>query len=146
MRLLLVFLAVGVLACSRKSEAGERVQAPRNAADSAEVDATYLGREIYQLLDQASAYRGSHRGRSPRSLRDLGVDSLTPDIARAISSSSGGLRASASFRDPAGHQFVSCSGELRVLEDAVLGDGRYILDCTMRDGVTIPVQAGSALE
>jgi hypothetical protein len=146
MRLLLVFLAVGVLACSRKTRAPERVESPRNAADSAEMDATYLGREIYQLLDQASAYRGSHRGRSPRALRDLGVDSLTSDLARAITTGSGGLRASASFRDPAGHQFISCSGELRVLEEAVLGDGRYVLDCTMRDGVTIPVQAGSALE
>lgn len=134
-----------LVACG-KDRPAPQVSAPQTAADSSEAEVTQLGREIYHLLDLAADYRGSHRGRLPRALRDLGVDSLTPDIARSISAAGGGFHAGAAFRHPDGHHWASCQGELKVLEDAVLGDGRYTLTCTSPLGDVREVQAGGALE
>jgi hypothetical protein len=142
----LAVLAALLLACGKGDPAAARAAPPRTAADSAEVDATVLGREIYHLLDLASDYRGSHRGRLPRSLRDLGTDSLTTDIARRVNASGPEFTAGAAFRDPAGHFWVACTGELKVLEDAVIGAGRYTLTCTSPSGDSHEVQAGGALD
>lgn len=146
MRTALVAIAVAaVWACGKGDASGTPAAARRTAADSAEADATTLGREIYHLLDLAADYRGSHRGRLPRSLRDLGTDSLTSDIARSIRTTSG-FSASAAFRNPVGHAWVSCEGQLKVLEDAVLGAGRYTLTCVSSAGESHEVQAGGALD
>lgn len=138
--------ALILVACGKGDTASARADAPRTAADSADADATMLGREIYHLLDLASDYRGSHRGRLPRSLRDLGTDSLTRDIARSVNASGPSFTAGAAFRDPAGHFWVACTGELKVLEDAVIGAGRYTLTCTSPSGEAHEVQAGGALD
>ena len=133
-------------ACGHKKAPAPVDTRPRTAADSAETDATYLGKEVYHLLDLASDYRGSHRGRLPRSLRDLGTDSLTHDLARSIDASGSTFSAQAAFRNPAGHHWASCRGDLKVLEDAVLGTGRYTLQCASPTGDSAQVQAGGALE
>jgi hypothetical protein len=146
MKWALAMLAVSLTACGKGETATARATAPRTAADSAEVDATVLGREIYHLLDLASDYRGSHRGRLPRSLRDLGTDSLTSDIARSVNASGPQFMAGAAFRDTAGHFWVACTGQLKVLEDAVIGAGRYTLTCTSPSGEPHEVQAGGALD
>ena len=146
MKRTLALLAALLMACGKGESASARTSAPHTAADSAEVDATVLGREIYHLLDLASDYRGSHRGRLPRSLRHLGTDSLTADIARTVSASGPQFTAGAAFRNPAGHFWVSCTGELKVLEDAVIGAGRYTLTCTSPSGESHEVQAGGALD
>ena len=137
----LAFLACLLSACGN-DEAPSRRESPelRTAADSAAADAATLGTEISRLLDLAADYRGSHRGRPPRSLRDLGVDSLTPAIARAVSSVGSGARVTVSYRQARGHHYVSCSGDLSVLESAVLGAGRYTLTCTTPSGRTLPVE------
>ena len=43
-------------------------------------EATALGNELFELIDRAVEYRGARMGRPPESLRDLGLDSLTPTI------------------------------------------------------------------
>ncbi|HET8762734.1 MAG TPA: hypothetical protein VFM12_04920 [Gemmatimonadales bacterium] len=146
MKRALAVLAALLVACGKGKPAAEHAAALHTAADSAEMDATVLGREIYHLLDLASDYRGSHRGRLPRSLRDLGTDSLTNDIARSVNASGPEFTAGAAFREPAGHFWVRCSGELKVLEDAVIGAGRYTLTCTSPSGESREVQAGGALD
>ena len=146
MRAAVALLAGAVLACGKGDTATARAAAPHTAADSADVDATVLGREIYHLLDLASDYRGSHRGRLPRSLRDLGTDSLTRDIARSVNASGPQFTAGAAFRDTTGHFWVACTGELKVLEDAVIGAGRYTLTCVSPSGEPHEVQAGGALD
>lgn len=138
--------ALILISCGKGEPASARAAVPHTAADSAEADATTLGREIYHLLDLASDYRGSHRGRLPRSLRNLGIDSLTTDIARSVDASGEQFTAGAAFRNTAGHFWVACTGELKVLEDAVIGAGRYTLTCTSASGEPHEVQAGGALD
>ncbi|HET9602738.1 MAG TPA: hypothetical protein VFO96_00505 [Gemmatimonadales bacterium] len=135
-----------LISCGKGEPTPARAATPRTAADSAEADATTLGREIYHLLDLASDYRGSHRGRLPQTLRNLGIDSLTSDIARSINASAGQFTAGAAFRDRTGHFWVACTGELKVLEDAVIGAGRYTLTCISPAGEPHEVQAGGALD
>ena len=118
----------------------------RTAADSAAADVLTLGTEVSRLLDLAADYRGSHRGVSPRSLRIMGMDSLTPSLARAIRAQGRNAWVTVSFRRPEGRQYASCTGDLSVLEAAVLGDGAYTLSCTTPAGVTRSVQAGGTLE
>lgn len=143
----LVAVALLLAACEDDAPPARRV-APElhTAADSAAYDAAILGTEISRLLDLAADYRGSHRGRVPRRLRDMAVDSLTRDLARAISTGSGGTRVTVSFRRPAGRQYASCAGDLAVLESASLGDGGYTLTCTTPSGELRTVQAGGVPE
>jgi hypothetical protein len=141
------FLASLVLACGRgKESARDAAAEPRTAADSAAADLTQLGSEISRLLDLAADYRGSHRGAAPRSLRVLGVDSLTPALARSIRASGRDAWVTVSFRRPAGHLWTSCTGDLGVLESAVLGDGAFTLSCLTPTGDARVVQAGGTLE
>jgi hypothetical protein len=142
----LLVATLALSACGQGEPAPARAAVSHTAADSADADATTLGREIYHLLDLASDYRGSHRGRLPRSLRNLGIDSLTSDIARSIDAGGEHFTAAAAFRNPAGHAWVACTGELDVLEDAVIGGGRYTLACTSPTGEQHEVQAGGALD
>src|SRR5918995_6635358 len=49
-----------------------------------ERDAHALGREIFELVDRAIDYRGSHRGRPAVSLRQMGAESLTATTVRRV--------------------------------------------------------------
>ena len=143
-----VLAAALLLAACGDDDPPARRAAPelRTAADSAAADIAILGTEIARLLDLAADYRGSHRGRAPRRLRDMAMDSLTRDIARAIATGPGGTRVTVSFRRPAGRQYASCAGDLGVLESAALGDGGYTLTCVTPSGEVRTVQADPGLE
>lgn len=144
----LALLAAGALlvSCGEQREAAATGGGTVASADAGEAEATELGREIYRILDLAADYRGSHRGRPPTSLRALGVDSLTPTVARHLAVVDGEVHATAEFRDAGARTYRACTGTLRVLEEAVLGEGRYTLTCTTQSGESRSVQAGSALE
>lgn len=96
-------------------------------------EAAVLGREIRDLVDRAMAYRSSHRGQSPRSLRELGIDELTPGTRRSLTVVDGFPRVTVAFRVTDGRLVASCSGNNRILEDATLS-GTYTLDCTYVSG------------
>ena len=139
--------ALLLAACGgEKPAAGASSDAPRTAADSAAADLMTLGTEISRLLDLADDYRGSHHGAAPRTLRTLGVDSLTPVLARSIRASGRDAWVTVAFRRPAGRAWTSCTGDLNVLESAVLGTGGYTLSCLTPEGETRTVQAGGTLE
>ena len=139
--------ALLLAACGRgKSGSGGADAAPRTAADSAAADLMTLGAEISRLLDLAADYRGSHHGAAPRSLRTLGVDSLTPTLARSIRASGRDAWVTVTFRRPEGHAWTRCTGDLGVLESAVLGTGGYTLSCRNPAGELRTVQAGGTLE
>ena len=118
--------------------------APANtpAVPSAESDAHVLGREVLRLLDQIDEYRGANRNRVPRSLRQLGVDSLTPEFARSFESTGAGAVATVAFRHPEGRTLRQCSGGLDLLEAAALADGRYTLRCITTSGEEREITAG----
>ena len=76
-------IACVVAACSSGEERGV-VQQPKVVVAADQADAETLGREVLELVDRAVDYRGSHRGRPAGSLRQLGIDSLTPSTARHL--------------------------------------------------------------
>jgi hypothetical protein len=107
-------------------------------------DAEMLGREILELVDRAMDYRGSHRGRPAASLRQMGVDSLTPSTARYLVSLEREPLITVSFRKLNGREIVSCRGDSHILEEASLNGGRFTVMCTNRSGVQRPIRVGQS--
>ena len=107
-------------------------------------DAGILGREIFELVDRAIDYRGSHRGRPATSLRQMGVDSLTPNTARYLVSLEREPLITVSYRKLSGHEIASCRGDSHILEEASLNGGRFTVMCTNRSGVQRPIRVGQS--
>ena len=136
-------LAVAVAAGACNKEGAER--APTVSDDPAlppdQRDAEALGREVLELVDRAIDYRGSHRGRPARSLRQMGVDSLTPLTARTLVSVDREPVVSVHFRRPDGRAITACRGDSQILEEAAV-NGRFTLMCTLRNGAQRPIKVG----
>jgi hypothetical protein len=135
-------LALAGAACGRS--APER---PASLAEDADLppdqrDARLLGREVFELVDRAVDYRGSHRGRPARSLRQMGVDSLTPLTARHLISLEREPVVTVQFRKTAGREITSCRGDSQILEESAINGGRFTLMCTTRSGAQRPLQVG----
>ncbi len=107
-------------------------------------DAELLGREILELVDRAMDYRGSHRGRPATSLRQMGVDSLTPNTARYLVSLEREPLITVSYRKLSGREIASCRGDSHILEEASLNGGRFTVMCTNRSGVQRPIRVGQS--
>ncbi|HEX5386848.1 MAG TPA: hypothetical protein VFW66_09130 [Gemmatimonadales bacterium] len=97
-------------------------------------DAALLGREAFVLVDRAADYQGSHRGRPPSSLRQMGIDSLAPLFVRRIAVVSDSSLVTVAFRQPRGRRVAACEANPRVLEEASLNGGRFRLVCTTASG------------
>ena len=137
------------LACAAGACAGEKApeQRPtvRRAATGSQADAETLGREVFDLVDRAVDYRGSHRGRPAASLRQMGVDSLTPATARVLVSVEREPVVTVSFRRGDSREVVACRGDSQILEEASLNGGRFTLMCTTKTGAQRPIQVGDDL-
>ncbi len=138
MRLTIAVLALFMIgACSKGSKA-----APSKSSTGEEVpsgtqgDADLLGREIFDLVDQAMGYKGAHRGRLPKSLKELGVDALTGTTSRTLSLTGNVPEVTVAFRAPAGRMLSSCRGTNAVLEEASLSEGEFSVICTLTSGGT----------
>jgi hypothetical protein len=123
-------------------KAPEARAAARRPATGSEAEANALGREVFELVDRAVDYRGSHRGRPAGSLRQMGVDSLTPATARVLENIEREPLVTVSFRRTDSRQIVSCRGDSHILEEASVNGGRYTLMCTTRAGAQRPMQVG----
>ncbi len=133
-----MLLAVCLIgACKHKAP---EAAAARPPADPVAAEAQTLGREVFDIVDRAVDYRGSHRGRYPASVARLGVDSLTPTTARRLTSSGATLTVAVDFRRPSGHIISSCSGGADVLEAASLNDGQFAVRCIGTDGSIRPLR------
>jgi len=137
-RLSLVAAGLVVLAaCS-----GERQPGPAGAAGQAaatagpEAEARLLGPEIYDLVDRAMSYRSSHRGRPPRSLRELGEDELTPATRRTLSAQGREPVVTVEFRNLDQRTLKSCTGTSQVLEEASLSGGEFTVTCATTTGAS----------
>jgi hypothetical protein len=97
-------------------------------------DAAYLGREIFDLVDRAADYKGSHRGKPPRSLKQMGLDSLAGPVVRRIATVSDSSVVTVAFRQPRGRSVASCEANARILEEAALNEGKFTLVCTTPSG------------
>jgi hypothetical protein len=139
---LLLALACVAAACGSDEGRSAAQQEPRVSLPPDQADAETLGQEVLELVDRAIDYRGSHRGRPAGSLRQLGVDSLTPTTARHLINVNREPVVTVSFRRPDGHQITSCRGDSHILEEASINAGRYTLMCTSRSGAQRPIQVG----
>jgi hypothetical protein len=136
-------IALAGAACDRSTP--ERP--PAGAAEDIDLppdlrDAEMLGREVFELVDRAIDYRGSHRGRPARSLRQMGVDSLTPLTARRLISVEREPVVTVQFRKDAGREVTSCRGDSQILDESAINGGRFTLMCTTRSGAQRPIRVG----
>ena len=108
-------------------------------------DVQTLGREVFELVDRAIDYRGSHRGRPAANLRQMGVESLTATTIRRVINLQREPVVTVSFRQTAGREIISCRGDSQILEDASV-NGRYTLMCTGSSGTQRPMEVFTAGE
>jgi hypothetical protein len=76
------------------------------------------------------AYKTSHRGTLPTSLRQAGIDSLAPQFVRRLDREGDAPLVTIVFRRLEGHQLSSCQGTNEVLEDKMLRGGAFDVSCT----------------
>jgi len=135
-------LACLVAACAEKEAPAGTAQQPKSNLPADRLDAETLGREVLELVDRAMDYRGSHRGRPASSLRQMGVDSLTPTTARHLLNVNREPVVTVQFRRVDGREITSCRGDGHILEEASINAGRFTLMCTSRSGAQRPIQVG----
>jgi len=131
-------LALVIAGCSGTGSSSSRSRIPSDLSPD-QRDAQVLGREIFDLVDRAVDYRGSHRGRPPATLKQMGVESLTTTTVRRVVNVQREPVVTVRFRQPAGRDIVSCWGESKILEDASVS-GRYTLMCTASSGAQRPME------
>jgi hypothetical protein len=128
-------LALSAVNCGGAPAAG---RAPSGAGqeETAQRDAQPLGREVLELMDRVADYRASHGGRSPRTLRQVGVDSLTATTFRHLVDGASGPAIVVGYRQPGNRAVSECRGDTQVLEEASLSHGRFPVACTGLGGET----------
>jgi hypothetical protein len=124
--------------CSGTGSSSSRAPAA-NQLSPDQRDARVLGREIFELVDRAVDYRGSHLGRPAATLRAMGVESLTPTTVRRVINVQREPIITVLFRQPRGREIVACRGDKQILLDASL-NGRYTLMCTASSGAQRPME------
>jgi hypothetical protein len=143
-RCLALALALALVGCGADKGATPPPREPAADLPTDRQDAEGLGREVFELVDRAVDYRGSHRGRPAKSLRQMGIDSLTPATARVLVNVGLDPVVTVQYRRVAGREIISCRGDSHVLEEASLNSGRFTLMCTTRSGAQRPMQVGGA--
>jgi hypothetical protein len=134
-------------ACRRDKPVGAStppVTPAHPSGDVAQQEATTLGRDVFDLLDQLAAFAASNERKYPRSLRTAGIDSLTPALARHIDTRTSPPMAFSMFRKPLGHALTSCRGTTDLLEESALNDGRFTVTCTDSLGRSSPYKVQRA--
>jgi hypothetical protein len=132
-RLASALLMTGVAGCEKKA-------APPPVAEGiptggAPADVQQLAGEMFELIDRVADYRSSHEGRPPRNLRQLGVDSLTPNTVRRMAVQGRTFTITVVYRRVGNRQVVSCSAGEDALEQAALNEGRFSVSCDTRGGL-----------
>jgi hypothetical protein len=140
--LLLAFALVG---CSDKAGLKSRIASAGSPLSPDERDAETLGREIFDLVDRAVDYRGSHMGRPAASLTQMGVESLTTATVRRVVNLQREPIVTVAFRSKEGREIISCLGDSRILEDKSL-NGRFTVMCTASSGAQRPMEVGESSE
>ena len=137
-------VALVVLGCA-KDESQSRHASNDSQLTPDQRDASTLGHEIFELVDRAVDYRGSHRGRPANSLKQMGVESLTATTVRRVVNVQRDPLITVSFRQTSDREIVSCRGDSQILTDASL-NGKYTLMCTTKAGIQRPMEVVTAGE
>lgn len=133
-----LLLALWLVSCGGDPSPRSRAEAVAPPADPAQADADALGHELYDIMDRVMAYRSSHRNRLPTSLRQAGLDSLTPMFVRRLTRQGSDPLVTIAFRRPEGHVLRSCTATSLVLESSMLHDGTFELRCELVAGGSGP--------
>jgi hypothetical protein len=137
-------LALVLLAACGAKEAARPAAESRPALPRDRQDAELLGREVFDLVDRAVDYRGSHRGRPASSFRQMGIDTLTAMTVRRLVNLEREPVVTVAFRRPETREITSCRGDSQVLEEATLNAGSFTLMCTTSSGAQRPIRIGDS--
>jgi hypothetical protein len=136
---LLVVIIFAVAGCDLRGSSRPRSSSDYSNLPPDERDARILGREIFDLVDRAMDYRGSHRGRPAANFRQMGVDSLTNNTVRRVVNVQRDPVVTVAFRKPAGREILSCRGDSQILEQAAVR-GVFTIMCTASSGAQRPME------
>ena len=128
--LLVIAIAGG---CGKKEEPKPPVS-EGVPVSGAPADAQQLGTEMFELIDRIADYRSSHEGQPPKSLRQLGVDSLTASTVRRLAVQGRTFTVTVVYRRPEGRVVQNCSAGEDALEQAALNEGRFAVSCDTPSG------------
>jgi hypothetical protein len=141
-RLWWVILMAGVIVgCDQRAQSKPKRHTNVSNLPPDERDAHILGREIFDLVDRAIDYRGSHRGRPAANFRQMGIESLTTLTVRRVANVEREPVVTVAFRQPDGRQILSCRGDSQVLEEAAV-KGSFTIMCTASSGAQRPMEVG----
>lgn len=119
-----------VAGCNR----GKGPAAPPRAERTPAAEAAVLGGEIFDVIDQVMSFRSAHGGHWPRTLREVGADSLTRSTIRRLSFAGGDPVVTALFRSTEGRQLAACRGGSGIQEEASLNGGVFTVTCSLTGG------------
>lgn len=136
-------LALALLAACAGKDAARPQAESRAELPQDQDEAETLGREIFDLVDRAIDYRGSHQGRPAATFRQMGIDSLTPTTVRRLVNLAREPVVTVAFRRTDGREIVSCRGDGQILEEATLNGGRITLMCTTGSGAQRPMRVNA---
>ena len=137
--LLFLLLLAG---CGGEGASRPAVRQAKSDVPADQREAEMLGEEIFELVDRAVDYRGSHRGRPASTFRQMGIDSLSSATVRRLVNVGLEPLVTVQFRKTVTRQITSCRGDGQVLEEAAISGGRYTIMCTTRTGAQRPVRVG----
>jgi hypothetical protein len=138
-----LFLLLLMLAgCSKRETDRPMATQPKSNLPPDQRDAEMLGREVFELVDRAIDYRGSHRGRPAASFRQMGIDSLTSLTVRRLVNLEREPVITVAFRKTDTREITSCRGDSQILEESAINGGRFTLMCTTRSGSQRPIRVG----
>jgi hypothetical protein len=139
-----IFVALLLAGCGAKDAAPPRSAEQEERLPPDQRDAETLGRELFELVDRAVDYRGSHQGRPAGSFRQMGIDSLTPTTVRRLVNLAREPVITVAFRKTETREITSCRGDSQILEEATLNGGRFTVMCTTSSGAQRPMRVGTA--
>jgi len=137
-----VLALVLLAACGAKDAARPAADESRPTLPRDRQDAETLGREVFDLVDRAIDYRGSHRGRPASTFRQMGIDTLTATTVRRLVNLEREPVVTVAFRRTETREITSCRGDSQILVEASVNGGRFTLMCTARSGAQRPMQIG----
>ena len=144
--LLTLGLACAAAGCTPGDEPQSRATDRGSNLPPDQRDAHELGHEIFDLIDRAVSFRASHRGRPATTLRQMGIESLTPATVRRMVNVQREPVITVAYRRPQQREIVSCRGDSGILVEASLHGGRFTLMCTSASGAQRPMEVGDLPE
>jgi len=127
-------------ACGSKETSRPRPAETDETLPRDQRDAQDLGRELFEMVDRAMDYRGSHQGRPAASFRQMGIDSLTTTTVRRLVNIAREPVITVVFRKSDTHEITSCRGDSQILEEATLNAGQFTVMCTTSSGAQRPMK------